>query len=113
MGLPAYQVNATAKTTHDMLVAIVIFTGVGFLAVILAGESKTVGNSIAGVLGIMLFTQGVMHINPLASFLANHSLMPKHEPTGNVGGLLGTIPTKSAKSSSNGTGGINTSAYNQ
>lgn len=71
------QVPATAETTHQMLVAIVIMIGVGMLLVILAGQSETAGNAIASVLGIMLLVQGITHVSPFAAFLTSHPLTPK------------------------------------
>lgn len=94
MALPKYQVEADASTTHDMLVATAIMAGVGMFAVILAGQSKTTGNVIAGILAIMLLVQGLTHVNPFVEFLANHSLTPKTLESTNI---YSTQPTANTK----------------
>lgn len=70
------QVPATVDSTHEMIVAIGIMAGVGMLLVIVAGQSKSAGNVIAGILGIMLLVQGITHVNPFVAFIANHPLTP-------------------------------------
>ncbi len=67
---------ATAKSTHEMFVAIIILASIGMLLVILAGESSSAGNTIAAFLGIILLVQGITHVNPLVSFLNAHPLTP-------------------------------------
>lgn len=75
-GTQSVQTPATIASTHQMLVALAIFAGVGMLLVIIADDDDNAGKLIAGVLAIMLVVQGITRVNPLVAFLSNHPLIP-------------------------------------
>lgn len=90
--LPKYQTQASVESTHQFVVAFLILTGFGALLVILAGESKNTGNTIAAFLGVMLLGQGLLHVNPLVAFLANHPLVPQQPKSTTLGQAPSTLP---------------------
>lgn len=71
------QVNATIQSTHEMMVSLGIMTGIGLILIVIAGQSKSAGNTVAVLLAVLLLEQGIFHVNPLAAFLAGHPLIPK------------------------------------
>lgn len=75
-GLPIYQTEANAASAHQMFVAILILAAFGMIMILIAGQSKTAGNVVAGFLFIMLLVQGITRVNPFVAWVAKHPLTP-------------------------------------
>lgn len=70
-------VPATRDTTHEMLVALLVFVMTGILLIEIGGISNQSGNVIIALLAIMLTVQAITRVNPFVEFFEHHPLTPK------------------------------------
>jgi hypothetical protein len=66
----------TAAGAHNMVVAIGIEVAAVFIAILIAGTSQTAGRTLTGVMFLLLFLQGVGHVNPIFQLITKNPLVP-------------------------------------
>lgn len=68
--------DATSQKLHQMLVAASILTAVIIVLVVVAGFSNNAGNTVIGLLSLILLVQGITKVNPFVQWIAKHQLTP-------------------------------------
>lgn len=68
--------TASVETLHQFMVALAILLIVGLILIEIAGASKTAGNFVIGLFGIMLLVQLVTRTSPFTLWIASHPLTP-------------------------------------
>lgn len=69
-------VAATASTAHQMIEAILVMGAFVVIMTMVADTGPNAGRMAVALMVALVILQGITHINPFVSFVANHPLTP-------------------------------------
>ena len=73
----ASHTDATLANAHAMFVSVGIMVAFVVVMTFVAGAGPSAGKASVGIMFLLLLLQGISHVNPIASFMAQHPLTPQ------------------------------------